>query len=83
MPLTDHVLNLPSETVDICKVVRFSLCTKKRRLLICKYAVFTYVREPVHKGEKCLTKWWLTLHDHNFVNNDPILTFLVPIDGQG
>ena len=65
------------------KVVRFSLCTKKRRLLICKYAVFTYVRKPVHKGENCLAKWLLTLPDHNFVSNGPILIILVPIDSQG
>ena len=65
------------------KVARFSLCAKKRRLLICKYTVFTYVRKPVQKGEKSLTKWWLTLQGHNFVNNGPILTILVPIDSQG
>ena len=64
------------------KGVRVSLCTKKRRLLICKHAVFTYVPNPVHKGEYWLVKWWLTLRDHNFVNNGPNLTILVPIDSQ-
>ena len=63
-------------------MVRFSLCTKKRRQSICKCAAFTYVRKPVHKGENCLTKWCLTLQVHNFVNNDPILTNLVPFDRQ-
>ena len=65
------------------KVARFSLCTKKRRLIICKNAVFTYVRKPVHKGENCLTKWWLTLQDQKLVHNGPISTILVPIDSQG
>ena len=37
----------------------------------------------VHKGENCLVKWLLTLPDHNFVNNDPILTMLVPSNSQG
>ena len=64
------------------KVVRVSLCTKKRRLLICKDAVFTYVKNTVHKGEHCLVKWLLTLSGHNFVNNGPNLTILVPIDSQ-
>ena len=49
----------------VCKVARFSLCTKKRRMLICKCAVFTYVRKPVHKAENGLTKWWSTLQGHN------------------
>ena len=62
---------------------RFSLCTKKRRLLICKWNVFTYVRKPVHKGENWFNKWLLTLPGHNFVNNGPILTILVPINSQG
>ena len=65
------------------KVGRFSLCTEKRRLLICKWNVFTYVRKPVHKGENWLNKWLLTLPGHNFVNNGPILTILVPINSQG
>ena len=64
------------------KVIRVSLCTKKRRLLICKHAVFTYVQNTVHKGEHCLVKWLLTLPGHNFVNNGPNLTILVPIDSQ-
>ena len=64
------------------KGVRVSLCTKKRRLLICKYDVFTYVPNPVHMGEYWLVKWWLTLQGHNFVNNGPILTIFVPIDSQ-
>ena len=45
--------------------------------------VFTYVQKTVHKGENCLTKWWLTLQGHNFVNNGPILTILAPLDSQG
>ena len=65
------------------KGVRVSLCTKKRRLLICKHDVFTYVKNTVHKGEHCLVKWLLTLPGHNFVNNGPILTILVPIYSQG
>ena len=65
------------------KVGRFSLCTEKRRLLICKWNVFTYVRKPVHTGENWLNKWLLTLPGHNFVNNGPILTILVPINSQG
>ena len=49
-------------------------------MLICKYDVFTYVPNPVHKGKNWLVKWWLTLQGHNFVNNGPNLTILVPID---
>ena len=67
----------------LVKVVLVSLCTKKRRLLICKYDVFTYVPNPVHEGEYWLAKWWLTLPGHNFVNSGPILTILVPINSQG
>ena len=73
--------DLPKKMVY--KVVRVSLCTKKRRLLICKDAVFTYVKNTVHKGEHCLVKWLLTLPGHNFVNNGPILTILVPINSHG
>ena len=64
-------------------MVHFSLCSKKRRLLICKYDVFTCVLKPVHKDENCLVKWLLNLPVHNFINKSPTLTILVPINCKG